>query len=982
MAGSIYSKYKIKAYELLESIETNGTQYINTFVIPDNNTQWVLDCSLNTTSSSSGAYGGTSQRFHIERYSGKFLFGLKDKYITPANGDADRHTFKLNSAGTCSIDSSNYTISPTVTSAVPSLSILLGARHNNSGGINTYNITLYSTQIKTNTKEVDLVPVKRLEDNAIGLYDKVEGKFYGNAGTGEFIAHSLSTPKYIEEEVEGVEYIESNGRQYIDTGFTPNQDTKIDVIFQSATNVYGNCFYGVRKGVGDTAYISWQSSSEFADNYGSQDTRHLAPNDINKHHLVKDKNKVFYDEELVLTNTYETFTCEGTLVLFAYRNTSASASTQIQANGNYRIYYFKIWDNGVLVRDFVPVKIIATNEYCLFDRLSKALFHNAGTGAFTGGNKTKVEHIYPKIKINGYELLESIEATGSQWIDTGFKPNQDTSIEMSYKTTTTSGGSTLYYGAALNWGAGYGLYKAQNGVDIYMQYKGYTNIKNSLPSSQFNGTHIIKQDKNKLYSDGELKYTYSAQTFQSVNNLLLGDINDHTGSSYTFKGHYYYVKIWDNGKIIRHFIPVKRLSDNAVGMYDLVANQFYGSTGTGTFIAHSYSVPKSIELEQVDYIENSGTEYIDTGLSIVNPLVDMDFACTENTVYASSSFMLAKAFGTSKNFSIALYSNSVMRIPYQAGGYFTNVDVGTLGTTKHNVVYRNGLLQVDGVTKSTATVSSQDARKLNLFARGGNESAIIKLYACKIYDWNDGEPIIMRNFVPVKCGTEYCLYDKVEKKLYYNAGTGSFTGGTRTKVSKITELAGIDNNGIRYGKLNYLACTGTQKIDTGVLNKFNTRCEIDCELRSNVVGESLMSTGGYRYDIFRNALGKLAFRASDTSTKASLEYDSQRRTYIHSSNGSRTYYGDTTNEKYVIDTYTNQNYTIYLFGGTAEISFVQDLRCYGVRILHEGTLIRDFVPAQRLTDNVKGLFDRVNKVFYTNAGTGSFGGELNIITFN
>ena len=38
----------------------------------------------------------------------------------------------------------------------------------------------------------------------------------------------------------------------------------------------------------------------------------------------------------------------------------------------------------------------------------------------------------------------------------------------------------------------------------------------------------------------------------------------------------------------------------------------------------------------------------------------------------------------------------------------------------------------------------------------------------------------------------------------------------------------------------------------------------------------------------------------------------------------------------------------------------------------DGTPIRNFVPCYRKSDNVIGLYDTVEGVFYTNAGTGSF----------
>ncbi len=64
---------------------------------------------------------------------------------------------------------------------------------------------------------------------------------------------------------------------------------------------------------------------------------------------------------------------------------------------------------------------------------------------------------------------------------------------------------------------------------------------------------------------------------------------------------------------------------------------------------------------------------------------------------------------------------------------------------------------------------------MSLFAinyRVPNHAPFIgRIYYCKIYD--DG--VLVRDFIPVldKEGTP-SMYDKVEKKFYYNQGTGEF----------------------------------------------------------------------------------------------------------------------------------------------------------------------------------------------------------------
>ena len=50
-----------------------------------------------------------------------------------------------------------------------------------------------------------------------------------------------------------------------------------------------------------------------------------------------------------------------------------------------RLYYCKIWQNGELVRDFVPIWS-AENGVGLLDLVENKIYTSQGTGAFVAGN--------------------------------------------------------------------------------------------------------------------------------------------------------------------------------------------------------------------------------------------------------------------------------------------------------------------------------------------------------------------------------------------------------------------------------------------------------------------------------------------------------------------------------------------------------------------------------------------------------------------
>lgn len=67
-----------------------------------------------------------------------------------------------------------------------------------------------------------------------------------------------------------------------------------------------------------------------------------------------------------------------------------------------------------------------------------------------------------------------------------------------------------------------------------------------------------------------------------------------------------------------------------------------------------------------------------------------------------------------------------------------------------------------------------------------------------------------------------------------------------------------------------------------------------------------------------------------------------------------------------------QPYYIFALNNLGNASAIANLKLYSFKIYESNTLIRNFVPCYRKADNVAGLYDLVNCVFYTNAGTGTF----------
>lgn len=97
-----------------------------------------------------------------------------------------------------------------------------------------------------------------------------------------------------------------------------------------------------------------------------------------RHHVVMDRTTTSVDGTEYSTTLDDSGTENNTNIILFHGNLTATS-----VKGTITIYYCKIYDNGVLVRDFVPCRV-GTTGY-LYDRVSGDLFGNAGTGSFTLG---------------------------------------------------------------------------------------------------------------------------------------------------------------------------------------------------------------------------------------------------------------------------------------------------------------------------------------------------------------------------------------------------------------------------------------------------------------------------------------------------------------------------------------------------------------------------------------------------------------------
>lgn len=172
--------------------------------------------------------------------------------------------------------------------------------------------------------------------------------------------------------------------------------------------------------------------------------------------------------------------------------------------------------------------------------------------------------------ISDFQLVEYIQSTGTQYVDSGVKGNQNTRIDVDYEPTVTQG---VIAGADGGW--------LSNMFIIGIHFAAFATASYNYESVP-QGRHVLSLNKGALSLDGTIKTTMNG-SFTTPCNITLFTLN-RNGSKVEYGSvKLYSTKIFDNDVLIRDFVPCYRKSDNVPGLWDKVDGKFYTNAGSGSF---------------------------------------------------------------------------------------------------------------------------------------------------------------------------------------------------------------------------------------------------------------------------------------------------------------------------------------------------------------------------------------------------------------
>lgn len=182
-----------------------------------------------------------------------------------------------------------------------------------------------------------------------------------------------------------VEYIQSTGTQYIDTGFCPDQDTRAVVDMEIPAKSKDQALFGTRKAISTNAFyvLAWANNDGYQTAYSNNEYALInGINSVGRHVFDRNKESLYVDGVAISTQTYMNFTTTYSFYLFTINNAGSTFISSYPAA--CKLYSCKIYDNGTLARDFIPCTN-SSGVTGLYDLVNGAFYSNAGTGVFTAG---------------------------------------------------------------------------------------------------------------------------------------------------------------------------------------------------------------------------------------------------------------------------------------------------------------------------------------------------------------------------------------------------------------------------------------------------------------------------------------------------------------------------------------------------------------------------------------------------------------------
>ena len=768
-----------------------------------------------------------------------------------------------------------------------------------------------------------------------------------------------------------LEYLKTDGNAYINTGYAPTSENQRGLLgygLNERKDIIGN-----RNS--HSGYTIWEENPNIRPILGHRKGGNL---DMSSDSYISNSSYAPpYNLEYVLSPNSRTLTRDGiyTATGTNFGNSASGENMYLfragvnETSGTTKgqIYYYKLYDNGVLVLDMIPVRRNSDGVLGMINKVTGAFLTNAGTGAFIAGPDDGVfsgqcvdagAGYWAGAAVSGYGLTPSRNACP---IGTYNDTTNGTSVAACVDCAGATYNDETAQAACKTCPSGYD-YNTTSGKTKISQCQAHCDAGQYIPTegNVYTPVEYIESDGSSYINTGfqpdadGYKHTIVFEATSSTQGYVCG-----TGTN------------GRSGNV--------RISNYAInGIYNGTSSALSIVTGTKTIL----KAPNTLVL---DLKNNAVCSAVLNGTTISND--------TTTTVTSGSKLTLFGSAGTSSA-TFKIYSDTIEKngeiihnfIPVKrnsdneygmfdtvTGQFFTNAGTGTF--TGGNATGDSfGGAQCTNVgtgyyapasTLNYGATGSKNACPIGTYSGIETGASLSDCLACPAATYNGSTAAASCTACPA--GYDY----------------GNTTGKTTINQCQIQCSAGtyVSGGPSEFTVLDYIETSGTQYIDTGMVpaNLTNPIMELTLAYtNTNATQQSgaFDSVNHFKVGISGSGNAFLCQAAgNNTDTVFTTPPDTNKHTFVLNAGAGTCSFDNETNAL------TSVEYsTIPVYIGTVNTNGVPDTdrfssaRYYNFKMTSGGNVVMNLVPARRNSDNVLGMYDTVTGQFFTNSGTGTFTG--------
>ena len=839
-------------FKRVEYLQSFGTQWIDTGIIPNNETGLYLKAHRINGGDLVPAGARTNDiRFYPPRFnmnSTTIEYGWENYYVLGNRNTSDNLSYEswLNFCNSrkVSIQTQSNFYENILNSSLSSLShaIYIFDWNNNGSATTHWAGKIYEVKISQGKNIVrHFIPCLGY-DNEPCMYDLISKQPFYNQGSGQF-----NYPKYYSSSNYNLPagfkkcvYLQSDGTQWIDTGVIPNNETGL--YFNALQLSYGNLVpFGVTDG-GNEIYPPRFASKNLWYRWGSSAVTMMSwdkAGDLIFHsslNLYNSKIAKFDSEdtdvEMYITSQTGTYTLP--IWLFSYNYRGSYNSTYGKWIG--RVYRAQITQGYALIHDYVPC-LDTNGRPCMYDIIGGGTVEDNTYYNQSGGTEFAycVEHQLP----SDFIKLKYLESDGTQYIKTGYVPTNTTGLYID--TQDVGSGDTIPMGLreSSSTNTRFFITRQTSSATVGYGWGTWTQISSTTKESvRYDSTLNWFNDRKSITNNplfATVIKNLSDLSFTPTLDIWMFGINQGGSHAYNFKGRIYRAKISEGDQIVKDFVPAWDERKSKPCMYDLINNVAYYNDGEGEFLHNrdfegnykgftglgcignrlgynddpNGQVALPMGYIKCDFLESTGSQYIKTGLKAnkLNSVVLFSPISSKNE--GSGNYYLG-CYNRNSNYQIGCQSNSTA--PTQG----THVML-TISSTTYDVLQR-----VEPYTICRGEINFDEAFiKINdkmisipentqypypdttvyLFgqntvgASNNSTGGVQNIPSGRIFSFNGNyNGISAANYIPaIDSNGIPCMYDTVTERPLYNNGSGQFIVGIKT-LSQAVSLR-LPNNG-------------------------------------------------------------------------------------------------------------------------------------------------------------------------------------------